>query len=87
MPPPPVTRITRWAERYTIGADPISWPQIVDDLAPLGYALPATDPGAGSVIGLDLSGRGVVLVSGSQTARAYAAAIARGLVELDGQRG
>lgn len=45
----------------------------------LGYTLPITDPGPGSVIGFDESGRGLVVTSGAQTAHDYAMAIARGL--------
>jgi hypothetical protein len=71
--------VRRWVERFVLAAPPFSWPKVVEDLRKLGYQLPDTSPGPGSVLGFDDAGRALVLTSGAQSARDYVAAVARGL--------
>jgi hypothetical protein len=55
------------------------WSQLVEELAELGWFLPPSYPGRATVIGFDEAGRGRVLVTGAETAHAFADAIAGSL--------
>jgi hypothetical protein len=56
------------------------WDTYATAVAHCGYALPAVDPGPGSVIGFDADGHGVVLTRGATTPDEYVGAIQRAVM-------
>lgn len=69
-------RLRRRFDDRRLGSAAAPWTQLVDDLDGLGYALPAVDPGPGTVLGFDDAGRAQVLTTGATSARQYAEALA-----------
>ena len=49
----------------------VGWRAFGAYLAPLGYDLPANDPGLGSVVTFDADGRGIVLTTQADTAAEF----------------
>jgi len=53
----------RFFERLHFGAVYAKWPAFSHDLARIGYSMPETDPGRGSVITFDERGRSIILTT------------------------
>jgi len=60
----------------------VSWEDFRALLSSLGYTLPVTDPGLGSIITFDRTGNAKTLVQGVRTADEYVEAIAMRLSQI-----